>query len=159
MNFSCMGFQPLSSLLHKERLPNLSHLSFIKRDLYPYPRPFPSLGEGMQPLPSGRSYIKVCSTHQRVGVIVYATKLRLFITVNHELLVIIPTAPMKEIFIGAVSLCVGTYLMDVLSSFSHHRRNPSHLCSAHQRRSHCYHLQFYMGCWDELHHKPARLVC
>ena len=54
-------------------------LLILRKGLYPNPRPFPFPGDGMQPLPSGRSYIKVCSTHQRVGMGVDATELRLFI--------------------------------------------------------------------------------
>ena len=46
---------------------NHSHLSFIRRGLNPNPRPFPSPGEGMQPLASARSVTKVSATHQRVA--------------------------------------------------------------------------------------------
>ena len=47
---------------------NLSHLSLVlRRGLDPNPRPFPSPGEGMQPLASARSVTKVSATHQRVA--------------------------------------------------------------------------------------------
>ena len=40
---------------------------FIRRGFNPNPRPFPSPGEGMQPLASARSVTKVSATHQRVA--------------------------------------------------------------------------------------------
>ena len=46
---------------------NPSHLPFIRKGLNPNPRPFPSPGEGMQPLASARSVTKVSATHQRVA--------------------------------------------------------------------------------------------
>ena len=39
----------------------------LRRGFYPNPRPFPSPGEGMQPLASARSVTKVSATHQRVA--------------------------------------------------------------------------------------------
>ena len=39
----------------------------LRRGFYPIPRPFPSPGEGMQPLVSARSVTKVSATHQRVA--------------------------------------------------------------------------------------------
>ena len=39
----------------------------LRRGFYPIPRPFPSPGEGMQPLASARSVTKVSATHQRVA--------------------------------------------------------------------------------------------
>ena len=63
---SAWGFQPLPP--HPLRLPRLSGESnFIRRGLNPNPRPFPSPGEGMQPLASARSVTKVSATHQRVA--------------------------------------------------------------------------------------------
>ena len=42
-------------------------LVVLRRGFYPIPRPFPSPGEGMQPLASARSVTKVSATHQRVA--------------------------------------------------------------------------------------------
>ena len=41
-------------------------LVVLRRGFNPIPRPFPSPGEGMQPLASARSVTKVSATHQRV---------------------------------------------------------------------------------------------
>ena len=50
------------------RLPRLSGESnALRRGFYPIPRPFPSPGEGMQPLASARSVTKVSATHQRIA--------------------------------------------------------------------------------------------
>jgi len=42
-------------------------LVVLRRGFNPIPRPFPSPGEGMQPLASARSVTKVSATHQRVA--------------------------------------------------------------------------------------------
>ena len=42
-------------------------LVVLRRGFNPNPRPFPSPGEGMQPLASARSVTKVSATHQRVA--------------------------------------------------------------------------------------------
>ena len=68
-NWATHKMNPRISIMPSLRLgdSNHSHLSFIRRGLNPNPRPFPSLGEGMQPLASARSVIKVSATHQRVA--------------------------------------------------------------------------------------------
>ena len=60
---------PRTTILPSLRLgcSNPSHLPFIREGLDPNPRPFPSPGEGMQPLASARSVTKVSATHQRVA--------------------------------------------------------------------------------------------
>ena len=56
---------------------NHSHLSFIRRGFYPIPRPFPSPGEGMQPLLLVALSLRFCSLNSGRREISYATELRL----------------------------------------------------------------------------------
>ena len=64
--------QPLPSSLRSKPMAWRSQqpqplLVVLRRGFNPIPRPFPSPGEGMQPLASARSVTKVSATHQRVA--------------------------------------------------------------------------------------------
>ena len=58
---------------------NPSHLPFIREGLNPIPRPFPSPGEGMQPLLLVALSLRFCSLRSGRREIPYATELRLFV--------------------------------------------------------------------------------
>ena len=67
-----------SQSLYKEVSQQPRPLLVLRRGTYPPPVPRPTSGGGST-APTRRSFTKVCSTHQRVGMGVYAIELRLFV--------------------------------------------------------------------------------